>query len=97
MGLNVAAGDVRYLSGGLSGSYRGNPAEIDKVSVTALKRVWKAVCFSWRFTSLVHEFSDAGALGQKLQNAELDQGAQSSEVSTAMAMAMAENYVGLPV
>ena len=48
--------------------------------------------FSWWFTSLMHKFPDTGAIGQKLQHAELDYLVGSRAASTAMA----ENYVGLP-
>ena len=43
-------------------------------------------------TSLLHKFPEAGAIGQKLQRAELDY----LVGSRAAATALAENYVGLP-
>jgi len=54
--------------------------------------VWKAERFSWWFTSLTHLFPETGAIGRKLQRAELDYLVTSKPASTAMA----ENYVGLP-
>ena len=41
----------------------------------------------------MHRFPDGGAIGHKLQHAELDYLIGSSAASTAMA----ENYVGLPL
>ncbi|MEO7761953.1 MAG: 4-hydroxybenzoate 3-monooxygenase [Casimicrobiaceae bacterium] len=92
-GLNLAASDVRYLSRALIDFYRErSSAGIDGYSQTCLRRVWKAERFSWWFTSLMHRFPEAGAIGQKLQRAELDYLVKSRAAS----MAMAENYVGLP-
>ena len=55
--------------------------------------MWKAERFSWWFTSLMHKFPDAGEIGQKLQEAELEYLVSSRAASTALA----ENYVGLPL
>jgi p-hydroxybenzoate 3-monooxygenase len=57
-----------------------------------LARVWKAERFSWWFTSLMHKLPETGAIGQRLQRAELDYLVGSPAATTAMA----ENYVGLP-
>ena len=92
-GLNLAASDVAYLSCGLIDFYQGSAAGLDHYSATALKRVWKAVRFSWWFTSLMHKFPDTGDFGQKMQDAELVYLAQSQ----AAQIVLAENYVGLPV
>ncbi|MES2102349.1 MAG: 4-hydroxybenzoate 3-monooxygenase [Pseudomonadota bacterium] len=92
-GLNLAASDVRYLSRALIEHYADkSDASIDHYSDACLQRVWKAVRFSWWFTSLMHKFPDTGAFGQKLQQAELDYLVHSQAASTALA----ENYVGLP-
>ena len=92
-GLNLAASDVRYLARALTESLvEGSSAGIDHYSATCLRRVWKAERFSWWFTSLTHRFPETGAIGQKLQRAELDYLVGSTAASTAMA----ENYVGLP-
>ena len=92
-GLNLAAADVHYLSRALIEHYQeGSDAAIDAYSETCLRRVWKASRFSWWFTSLMHKFPDGGAIGQKLQEAELAY----LVGSRAASMAMAENYVGLP-
>lgn len=92
-GLNLAASDVHYLLAGLLEHYEDkSDAAIDAYSERALKRVWKAVRFSWSMTTLLHRFPDTGDFGQKIQEAELDYLTQSRAASTAMA----ENYVGLP-
>jgi p-hydroxybenzoate 3-monooxygenase len=92
-GLNLAASDVRYLSRALIEHYRDKSAEgLERYSERCLARIWKAERFSWWFTSLTHKFPDTGAIGQRLQRAELDY----LVGSTAAATVMAENYVGLP-
>jgi p-hydroxybenzoate 3-monooxygenase len=97
-GLNLAASDVHYLSEALieyyrgAGSGAGATAGIDDYSARCLRRVWKAVRFSWWFTSMMHKFPENGPFGQKIQEAELDYLASSVAGSTSLA----ENYVGLP-
>ncbi|MGE5669132.1 MAG: FAD-dependent monooxygenase, partial [Betaproteobacteria bacterium] len=92
-GLNLAASDVRYLSRALAEFYAERSSTgIDTYSDRCLRRVWKAERFSWWFTSLTHKFPETGAIGRKLQQAELDYLVGSSAASTSMA----ENYVGLP-
>ncbi len=92
-GLNLAASDVRYLARALieACTERSN-AGVDHYSDTCLRRVWRAERFSWWFTSLTHKFPETGAIGWKLQRAELDYLVGSNAASTALA----ENYVGLP-
>ncbi len=92
-GLNLATGDVGYLSRALAEHYRGSDAGIDHYSERCLRRVWKAERFSWWFTSLMHRFPESGDFGLKMQRAELDYLVGSQAASTAMA----ENYVGLPL
>ena len=92
-GLNLAASDVHYLFQGLQEYYGDNSsAGIDAYSSRALKRVWRAVRFSWAMTTMMHRFPDTGEFGQKIQEAELDYLVGSSAASAALA----ENYVGLP-
>ena len=90
-GLNLAASDVHYLSRALIEFYAGSQAGINNYSDTCLRRVWKAVRFSWWFTSLMHKFPDDSGFGLKIQTAELDYLIHSDAASTALA----ENYVGL--
>ena len=92
-GLNLAVSDVRYLARALAEFYSGSSAGIDHYSDTCLHRVWKAVRFSWWFTSLMHRFPDTGDFGQKIQEAELDYLIHSPAAATVLA----ENYVGLPL
>lgn len=91
-GLNLAASDVRYLARAFAEYYAGSEAGINNYSDTCLRRVWKAVRFSWWFTSLMHKFPDDTGFGLKMQTAELDYLIHSEAASTALA----ENYVGLP-
>ena len=93
-GLNLAASDINYLSAALREFYQdSSSAGIDSYSGRCLRRVWRAERFSWWFTSLMHQFPEAGGFGQKLQEAELDYLVHSSAAATALA----ENYVGLPL
>lgn len=92
-GLNLAASDVHYLFEGLQEFYRDStPAALDAYSARALKRVWKAVRFSWSMTMMLHRFPESGDFEQKIQEAELDYLIHSEAASTTLA----ENYVGLP-
>ncbi len=93
-GLNLAAADVGYLARALAEHYlEGSDAGLDAYSACCLRHVWRAVRFSWWFTSLMHKFPETGAFGRKVQIAELDYLVNSKAASTAMA----ENYVGLPL
>ncbi len=96
-GLNLAASDVHYLAHGLIEHYQEKSAAgLDAYSERALRRVWKAVRFSWWFTALMHKFpasaGDTGAISQKIQEAEIDYLLGSEAAMTSLA----ENYVGLP-
>jgi len=94
-GLNLAAADVRVLHQGLvehyAGTCSGTRALLDQYSELCLRRIWKAVRFSWWFTSIMHKFSD-DAFNHRVQLAELDYLSGSSAALTSLA----ENYVGLP-
>ena len=91
-GLNLAAADVRVLYQALVEYYRtGGTAAIDGYSARCLARIWKAVRFSWWFTSLTHKFSD-DPFSHRLQLAELEY----LSASPAALAGVAENYVGLP-
>jgi p-hydroxybenzoate 3-monooxygenase len=92
-GLNLAASDVYYLTEAFVSYYQSkSERELDAYSARALARVWKAERFSWWMTTLLHQFPDEGAFGQKMQEAELEYLASSQAAQTALA----ENYVGLP-
>ena len=93
-GLNLAATDVKLLSRALIEHYRErSDAGLDAYSERCLRRVWRAERFSWWFTSLMHRFSDDGAISGRLQDAELDYLFHSEHA----ARTLAENYVGLPL
>lgn len=92
-GLNLAASDIYFLSKAFIAFYKDNQTELmDHYSETCLKRVWKAIRFSWWMTSLLHQFPDDGEFGTHLQKAELDYIANSEAAQSALS----ENYVGLP-
>jgi p-hydroxybenzoate 3-monooxygenase len=92
-GLNLAASDVHYLHAGLREHYADkSDAGLDAYSASALARVWKAQRFSSWMTRTLHAFPEEGAVGRKLQEAELDYVTTSRAAGTALA----ENYVGLP-
>ncbi len=91
-GLNLAATDVKFLSGAFAQYYREHSETgIDNYSERCLRRIWKAERFSWWFTSLMHRFPDSAGFGQKVQEAELDYLIHSEAASRSLA----ENYVGL--
>jgi p-hydroxybenzoate 3-monooxygenase len=91
-GLNLAASDVFYLYHALHAHYKENRSDLlERYSETALRRVWKAIRFSWWYTSLLHKFDD-DPMSRRLQIAELE----SLIASEAGQTVLAENYVGLP-
>ena len=91
-GLNLAASDIFYLSRALVAFYKENRNDLlDRYSETALRRVWKAIRFSWWYTSLLHKLDD-DPMTHRLQIAELDY----LTGSVAGLTMLAENYVGLP-
>jgi p-hydroxybenzoate 3-monooxygenase len=91
-GLNLAASDIYYLSGALLAYYKEKRTDLlDRYSEAALRRVWKAIRFSWWYTSLLHKLDD-DPMTRRLQVAELDY-LTSSEAGRTV---LSENYVGLP-
>jgi p-hydroxybenzoate 3-monooxygenase len=91
-GLNLAASDIFYLSRALIAYYGEKRTDLlDRYSETALRRVWKAIRFSWWFTNMTHKFG-VDPIEQRIQVAELDYLTSSEAAMTVMA----ENYVGLP-
>ena len=92
-GLNLAASDIHYLSKALLAHYKeGDDGLLASYSETALRRVWKAIRFSWWFTSQMHRFGD-DPINYRLQVAELDYVTGSEAGRTTIA----ENYIGLPL
>ena len=91
-GLNLAASDIYYLSRALLAYYKDKRTDLlDRYSETALRRVWKAIRFSWWYTTLLHKLDD-DPMTHRLQIAELDYLTGSAAGRTVLA----ENYVGLP-
>jgi len=92
-GLNLAASDVGTLYRILRGVYEdGRTDWLDRYSSIALRRVWKAVRFSWFMTNLLHEFPQRDAFDTQMQR--VDHAYYTS--SEAGRRTIAENYVGLP-
>lgn len=91
-GLNLAASDIYYLSRALLAYYKEKRTHLlERYSDTALRRVWKAIRFSWWYTSLLHKLDD-DPMTRRLQISELDYLTGSEAGRTVIA----ENYVGLP-
>jgi p-hydroxybenzoate 3-monooxygenase len=86
---------VVYLSRALIDYYStGSTTGLDSYSQTALARVWKAVRFSWWWTTTMHRFPGVSdEFEVRMQRTELEY-LFSSEAAQ---RAMAENYVGLPL
>ena len=92
-GLNLAVSDVFYLSRGLIAHYRErNDHFLSCYSEMALRRVWRAVRFSWWMTMLLHRFPDQTEFDQRAQEVELD----SLASSEAAMRYTCEQYAGLP-
>lgn len=92
-GLNLAVGDVRYLSTALAAFLRhGDETGIDRYEAVALRRIWKTERFSWMLTSLMHDFEEDDGFTRNMRAAELDYIFTSPAAQTTIA----ENYVGLP-
>jgi p-hydroxybenzoate 3-monooxygenase len=90
-GMNLAVADVRVLAEALAAWYQHGAADLlEAYSATCLRRVWRAEHFSWWMTSMLHR-ADDDEFQQRLQLAQLRYVCSSS----AAAMSLAENYVGL--
>jgi len=91
-GLNLAASDIYYLSRAFIAYYKENRTDLlNRYSDAALRRAWKAIRFSWWYTSLLHKYDD-DLMSRRLQVAELDYLVGSEAGRTVLS----ENYVGLP-
>lgn len=91
-GLNLAASDIFYLSRAFTAYYQEKRTDLlARYSEACLRRVWKAIRFSWWLTSIMHKFDDI-PINHRLQLAELDYLSSSQAARTSFA----ENYVGLP-
>jgi p-hydroxybenzoate 3-monooxygenase len=91
-GLNLALSDVEALAAMFVEFYETRSSTVlDTYSGHVLKRIWKAVRFSWWMTSLLHVFPENGDFGRRIQRAEFDYLA----ASVAAQSSLAENYTGL--
>jgi p-hydroxybenzoate 3-monooxygenase len=92
-GLNLAVADVRVLTRALADFYQGGKRErLERYSEVCSRRVWNVQRFSGWMTSMLHRFPNEDSFSHKLHLAELDY----LTSSRAAALALAENYVGLP-
>ncbi|NNE78756.1 MAG: 4-hydroxybenzoate 3-monooxygenase [Silicimonas sp.] len=92
-GLNLAVSDVFYLHEALIGALkRGDMAGIESYSDRALRRIWKAMRFSWQMTMMLHRFEGEDSFAAAMRGAMLEH-QQTSETAR---RELAENYVGLP-
>ena len=90
-GLNLAVGDAKALADSLRQHYQDHDAQgIDQYCEHSLKRIWKAVRFSWWMTHLTHRISD-NPFQRQIQIAELEYTRESVAAQTAIA----ENFCGL--
>ncbi|MFC3060758.1 4-hydroxybenzoate 3-monooxygenase [Paenirhodobacter populi] len=92
-GLNLAVSDVFYLHQALIAALKtGDEKGIDAYSERALRRIWKAMRFSWQMTTMLHRFDGEDGFAAQMRRATL---AHLAESGTAR-KDLAENYVGLP-
>jgi p-hydroxybenzoate 3-monooxygenase len=92
-GMNAAVGDAVVLSRALEAHFGGRGDEqLAAYSRVCLRRIWKTQRFSWWMTTMLHRM-DHGDFDRRVQLAELDY----VTGSRAASMALAENYVGLPL
>jgi p-hydroxybenzoate 3-monooxygenase len=93
-GLNLAVSDVYYLSEALRRHFLDKSSHaLEQYSQRCLRRVWKAVRFSWWMTTQLHQFPKTADFDARLQATELDYLFGSRAAQTVLA----ENYVGLPL
>ena len=83
---------MHYLSEALIAYYGDDQTAIEGYSDRALARVWKAIRFSWWFTTTMHRFPDQSPFEYKLQVSELAY----LESSKAAQTSLAEQYIGVP-
>ena len=91
-GLNLAVSDVYYLHQALIDAVKGDSAGIDAYSDRALRRIWKAMRFSWQMTMMLHRFEGEDGFAAQMRKATLDHLSRSETARRDLA----ENYIGLP-
>jgi p-hydroxybenzoate 3-monooxygenase len=92
-GLNLAIGDVFYLSRALIAYFStGNTELLERYSATALRRVWSAIRLSEWLTNLLHRFPDDTPFDRRIRENRFDYLAASEHAQASLA----EQYAGLP-
>ncbi|ASU84763.1 4-hydroxybenzoate 3-monooxygenase [Nocardiopsis gilva YIM 90087] len=92
-GLNLAMNDVMVLAEALvADQTRGDSGLLDAYSDTALRRVWRAMHFSYWMTTLLHAQPGDDAFDARLRLSHL----RHITDSPAAATHLAQNYTGIP-
>ena len=92
-GLNLAVSDVFYLHQALIDAMKkDDKTGLDAYSSRALKRIWKAMRFSWFMTTMLHRFDGEDSFAAAMRKATLEHLASSETARRDLA----ENYIGLP-
>lgn len=92
-GLNLAFGDVYYLSRAFRTFYQEKSEHyLDNYSEMALRRVWAAENTSWKLTKLLHYFPGEEEFDQKIRENDYELLLNSEDHQRALAC----EYVGLP-
>jgi p-hydroxybenzoate 3-monooxygenase len=92
-GLNLAVSDVFYLHEALIAAVKkDNKSPLDGYSEKALQRIWKAMRFSWKMTTMMHQFEGEDSFAAQMRKASLNHLASSESARRDLA----ENYIGLP-
>ncbi|CAM4179048.1 4-hydroxybenzoate 3-monooxygenase [Nocardiopsis rhodophaea] len=92
-GLNLAINDVMVLAKALiADQTHGDSGLLDAYSGTALRRVWRAMHFSYWMTTLLHAQPGDDAFDDRLRLSHL----RHITTSPAAATHLAENYTGIP-
>ncbi len=93
-GLNMAVGDVQFMTRALSAFYGSGDMElVEKYSDTCLNRVWQVQRFASMLCYNLHRFPEHNEFEHKMQIAELNNMTHSKQAMRTLA----QNYTGLPV
>ena len=92
-GLNLALGDVYYLSRAFRTFYQENSEHyLDNYSEMSLRRIWAAENISWKLTKLLHYFPGEDEFDQKVRENDYELLLSSEDHQRALAY----EYIGLP-
>jgi p-hydroxybenzoate 3-monooxygenase len=93
-GLNLAVGDVFYLSRALVEAYNtGSVHYLDSYSDVALRRVWSAERLSYWLTILLHGSPDESPFHRRIRQSQVEHLALSEHAQASLA----EQLVGMPL